>query len=216
MLRTFFFFLILANLLFFAWTQGYFGSVVDGREPQRLVNQLAPDKLQVLASGDRVQEPTGNQLNCRLLTGIAPSAAQQLVSQSAERFPDLHLTIKLNESPTTAYWVLIPPHENKLAAERKAAELRKRDIADFSVLLEEGPDRFAILMGVFNAEAAANQYVVELAKRNVKSAKVLARENPLDRVQLEVRGPADRLASQLAELLGPQSTTKIVDCAAAR
>lgn len=41
--------LVLANLLFFAWGQHYFGDAETGREPQRLARQLSPEKLRIVA-----------------------------------------------------------------------------------------------------------------------------------------------------------------------
>ncbi|MCX7175954.1 MAG: SPOR domain-containing protein [Proteobacteria bacterium] len=210
MARTFFFLLILVNLLFFAWSQGYFGAVADGREPQRLGNQLAPEKLRVVGIGTSSPAPAQTEQNCRSVSGLALGEAQRLVAQA--RQPELRLSVKLNETPKNIYRVLISPLANRAAADKKMAELKKRDIADFSLITEEGPDQFAILLGVFNTELAANEYLRELAKRNVRTAKVQVRENPFDKARLEVRGPADLLAKQLAELLTGQGAAKIGDC----
>lgn len=216
MARTLFFLLILANLLFFAWTQGYFGALADGREPQRLSNQLAPEKLRVIGAAAASPEPAPLDQSCRSISGLAPSEAQRLMAQAKEKQPGLRWAVKLNETPKSIYWVFIPPLANRLAADKKVAELKKRDIADFSLITEEGPDQFAILLGLFNTEPAANEYLRELAKRNVRSAKLQLRENPLDKVQLEARGPAELLAKQLAELLNGQGSAKIGDCPVAR
>ena len=216
MLRTLFFLLILANLWFFAWTQGYFGPLVDGREPQRLANQLAPEKLRVVGGGPAFPESARAEQNCRSVTGLAPSDAQRLMAQAKEKYPELRASLKQNEFPKNVFWVLIPPLGNKLVADRKSAELKKLSIPDFTLILEEGPDQFAIRLGLFNSEIAANEYLRELTKRGVRSAKVQMREDSLDKAQLEVRGPPELLAKQLAELLNGQSTAKTTDCTAGR
>jgi len=213
MLRTIFFLLVLANLLAFAWTRGYFGVIADGREPQRLANQLAPEMLRVIGSG---ASPVDSSQNCRLVTGVAESEAHQLIAQAKDKHPELRLVLKLNESPKSSYWVLMQPLGNRLAADKKSAELKKLNIPDFTLILDEGPDQFAILLGAFNSEHAAGEYLRELAKRGVRSAKVQVRENPLDKAQLEVRGPPELLAKQLAELLHGQAAARTGDCAAGR
>lgn len=38
---------VFANLLFFAWSQGYFGKLEDGREPLRTQQQILPEQLRV-------------------------------------------------------------------------------------------------------------------------------------------------------------------------
>ena len=47
-LRLTFFLLVLANGFLFAWNQGHFGSDDEGREPQRLNEQKAADKLHLV------------------------------------------------------------------------------------------------------------------------------------------------------------------------
>jgi hypothetical protein len=49
-LRLTFFLLVFANLVFFAWAQGYFGGGDPNREPDRLVQQLQPEKLRIISS----------------------------------------------------------------------------------------------------------------------------------------------------------------------
>ena len=151
-----------------------------------------------------------------LVTGMALSEFQRLLIQAKEKYPELRLAIKLNDAPRSIYWVLIPPLGNKLAAEKKSAELKKLDIPPFTLILDEGPDQFAILLGAFNSELAAGAYLQELSKRGVRSAKLQLRENPLDKAQLEARGPPDLLTRQLAELLQGQPNAKSADCLAVR
>jgi len=213
MLRTLFFLLVLANLLFFVWTQGYLGVPANGREPQRLKSQLAPEKLRVVGSGSAA---TVMEQGCQLVAGIALTDLERLLAQAKERYPQLRLTLRPNEAPKSVYRVLIPPLGSKPAAQRKSVELKKLDIPDFSIVLGEGPDQFAILLGVFNSELAAGEYLKELAKRGVRSAKVQARGNPLDTTQLEVRGPPDLLGGQLGELLQGQAAARRLECTPAQ
>lgn len=212
MIRTLFFLLVLVNLLFFAWTQGYFGTLSDGREPQRISTQLAPERLRVVGIGSVPDGPVQVEQVCRLVSGLTRGEAQRLMAQATDNQPGLNLVVKTGETPKNVYWVFIPPLANKLAAELKSAELKKRDIVDFSIVLDKGADQLAILLGVFKSESAANAYLKELAKRSVKSAKLQARQDPLENVQLEARGPADLLARQLAELLDGQGAVKTGDC----
>ena len=47
-MRAFFLALLMANLVFFAWAQGYLGDTGSGHEPQRLAEQLRPETMQLL------------------------------------------------------------------------------------------------------------------------------------------------------------------------
>lgn len=214
MVRTFFFLLLLVNLLVLVWTQGYLGPLSNGREPGRLTNQLAPEKLRIVGTSESTGNAASTAEACRLISGLVPGDIQRLVAQVKEKQPDLALAVKPNPNPKNVYWVMIPPLPNRSAADRKMAELKKRDIASASLVLEAGSDQYAISLGVYLTESAANDYLRELAKRDVRSAKLQARENPLDKVFLEMRGPVAPLLKQVAELLEGQVSAKVADCPA--
>ena len=75
--RLFFFLLVFANLIFFAWTQGYFGQVDENREPQRLSSQLQADKLRVVG---KAQAPAAKKpdMACRIINGLNAAEAEAL------------------------------------------------------------------------------------------------------------------------------------------
>ncbi len=51
MLKTLFWLLLIVNGGLFALHRGYLGSLIDdGREPQRMTNQLHPDKVKLLSA----------------------------------------------------------------------------------------------------------------------------------------------------------------------
>lgn len=145
MWRAVFFLLVLANLVFFAWGQGYFGGQDEGREPARLAGQFHPEKLRVVSR--TAGEP-------------APAEAEQPPPEGAAEPP--------------GFLVHIPPLPGKAAADKKAAELRYLGIRDFQVLTEEGPAQFSILLGRFGSEQAANEFLAGLAGKGVRSARVQA------------------------------------------
>jgi len=87
-------------------------------------------------------------------------------------YPDLEplalgklLTQRRVES-STAYWVYVPPLANKAAAETRAAVLRAAGVKDLFVV-DSGRDRFAISLGNYRTEEAADAYVAELAAKNL-------------------------------------------------
>ncbi|MGE5465808.1 MAG: SPOR domain-containing protein [Ignavibacteria bacterium] len=73
-MRIAFFLLVLVNLLFFVWSAGYLGGQDEGREPQRLQNQLNPEKMKVtLAPATAAAAPA--PASPVAATGTAPSGA---------------------------------------------------------------------------------------------------------------------------------------------
>lgn len=47
-MRIVFLVLLLANLVLFVWGQGHLGTQGAGREPERMAQQLAPEKLRIV------------------------------------------------------------------------------------------------------------------------------------------------------------------------
>ncbi len=226
--RLIFFLLLLANLMFFAWSHGYFGIAEEGREPQRLTSQLAPEKLRILsrepapsASGwATTATPADNNpaadaattTACRLVNDLSIEEAQQLQLKATEKLPDLKTQLKPIEIPP-GYWTFIPPQPTQVFVDKKMAELKKLNIpnfADFQPILEEGPDKFAISLGMFDEEAAANAHLKNLAKYGVRSAKLQLRSRAAEKAQIEFQGPPHAIQ----RLVDITSTTNIGECPA--
>ena len=205
-IRLFFFLLVFANLLFFAWTQGYFGATDENREPQRLAGQLQADKLRIVRN---IQAPNAKKpdLACRVINGLNPTEAESL--KSAMKTGGGEATI-LPPAEPKPHLVVVTDLANKAAAERKAAELTRFGVTEQSSVELEG-GRYEIVLGSFAAEAAAREFLQGLVKRGIKSARVDSREQP-PKVRVEVRGPAQELLRQLPQLIAPYANATIGDC----
>jgi len=71
------------------------------------------------------------------------------------------------------YWVYIPPLQNKAAVNRKIQELKVRGINEYFVVQDTGKWRYAISLGVFKTEDAAQHFLKDLqVKRDVHTAVV--------------------------------------------
>ena len=107
----------------------------------------------------------------------------------------------------------IPPLPNSAQADRKAAELSRLGVKDFYVVRESGPNQYAISLGLFKGEEAAKGYLAALLKKNVKSARIQAREAAGDKSVVEVRGSEDRLTRAMADLPPEFMATPKAECA---
>ena len=87
----------------------------------------------------------------------------------------------------SSYIVFIPPQPTKEAADRKAAELKALDITNFFIMNADSPMKWAISLGVFKSEAAAQTQLAALNKQGVHSAKVAGRASGT-RVNYQFRG----------------------------
>lgn len=249
-MRALVFLLILANLLFFAYAQGYLGTPVSP-DALRLQQQINPDRLRILADGgeggareaapvpadpapaasgseaaagpaaeaaspaqaaDQVpasppapapaaasgKKPApdteaapaaaGQALACLLLTGLSEGDAQRLADKAGQ---DGLMASRRSEG---GWWVFLPPQPDKKGAEKKAGELQRLGVTEFFIVTD-GPQKFAISLGVFSREEAARKHLEQLRGKGVRSARMGTRSIEGARQLLEVRGGDGELAA---------------------
>jgi hypothetical protein len=207
--RALFLLLVFANLGFFAWARGYLGGHEQGREPERLANQIAAEKLAVVTpaagGGDAGAKPAKDA--CQLVTGLPLAEADAFKAALA----GLEVDIRPVEG-ATSYWVHIPPLASKPAAEKKAGELRGLGIKDFYIVQDDGPTHNAISLGLFKSEAAATEFLQGLSKQGVKSARIETRSTAPQSARAIVKGPAEALGTRLTELLAKTPGAAMAPC----
>lgn len=207
-MRMFFLLLVFANLIFFAWAQGFMGASDDGREPQRLTQQLYPEKLRIVPAA---RKPVVNMAEqaCRVISGLGMTDAEQL-KIAVEADGGKALVSPLAMPPN--HLVVITELANKLAADKKFAELSRLKVeGHIIVALEDG--RQEIVLGRFDTEPAAQAFLQALGKNGVKSARVESREQPATKARVEARAPATTLLQQLPKLIAPYADATLGECA---
>lgn len=198
MLKFFFWSLLALNALIFAYGQGMLGSYrASEREPQRLRNQTNTDKLVLqlpaaagkAAAAPPVPAPVAAPAQVPVAAAPAPGAASctevgNFNAAQARRFERLVAPLNLGErqsqlditiSETSSYMVMIPPLGSKEAADRKAAELKEQGVTNYFIMNDTSPAKWAISLGVFKSETAAQTLMAQLKKQNVTGAKIVAR-----------------------------------------
>lgn len=209
-LRAAFFLLLLGNLLLFAW--GYFGPAGSGGEADRLANQLAPDKVRIVAKGAQPKAVEPQPEACRALGALPREQAQRLVELLRGRDAGLKLAQRAVEEPTS-WWVYLPPQPDKEQADQKAAELKKLGLGDLFVVQDSGPNRFAVSLGLYKSEQGAKERLDTLQKKGVGSARIEARLSSADKVVVEVRGLPGSLAKALEGLPADFAPAISAECA---
>lgn len=218
------FLLVLANALFFAYTEGYFGHP-DNPDAVRVEQQIAPDRIKVVARGEPPAEklaqprrpepvpvvetkpavleaaPVQAQAEpapepvpadvCLAWNSLSASEADRLSALLAEKFDRFRQSRRLIAAEGSSWWVFIPPLPNKAEAEKKAAELKNLGVADYFIIQDAGPNRYALSLGVFSVEAGARDRLAELKGKGVKSAKAGPRPGKDALHVLQALGPAD-------------------------
>ena len=195
-MRALVFFLILVNLLFFAWMQGYLGGNANP-DAIRVQQQLNADRVRVVARDELPAAGAAKPLKpeklpedfCLVLGDLPLGELSQMESRVAEKFPSLKLE-RSQAAGSGSFWVFIPPLQNKQEADRKAGELKRFKVPEFYIMQEPPALRFAISLGIFSTRAAAEERLEELRGKGVRSARVGERDGKPASGTLEISGPA--------------------------
>jgi hypothetical protein len=191
MLKTLFWLLLIVNGGLFALHRGYLGSLIaDGREPQRVANQLHADRVQLVsasaanglatpASAPAPQEgphaaAQPSLIACTEIGNFAPAEAKRF----EERLAELALgdrQARHNVKEVTSHMVYIPPQGDQEAADRKASELKRRGLTNYFIIQDNSNLRWGISLGVFKTEEAARNQLADLNRQGVHSARIGAR-----------------------------------------
>ncbi len=228
MLRIFAIALLLANALFFAWSQGMLANwglaPAQQREPERLKAQIEPQALRLL-NGPRAEKPP-TVPSVQPVQTTAPAEVPVVVTEpppekscwqvggfSPDQTSDLRSALartglsqnqwELNEARGSGRWIVFMGRYNDEQMEKKKTELRELKIEFREVdLPTTGP---GLALGTFSSEEAVQQALKDVTKKGVRSARA-AVERP-EQVSWTLRLPsvtAEQRASVegLGEALG--------------
>ncbi len=233
--------LIFANLLALAIWKGWLGGGPSHGEPERLSNQLNPDKIRLVTEAPLpvsraavVQSPPLDASTVEEKVeapapvppvpapeALAPQACVVFSGLSADQAHELSARIAkagtgftLAESRSEApssWWVHVPSQGSKEASDKKAAELRRLGVDDLFIMQEAGPNQFAISLGLYKNEQAATRHLEALKEKGVRSAQIVTRG--AGTVRLEVKGPSDSLATLASDLSERLRGVSRLECA---
>jgi hypothetical protein len=213
-MRLAFFVLLFINVILFAVGQGYWGEQATGREPDRLQRQIKPEKLHIvtaetsgMASAARVDAVR----ICKRVEWLS-TAETASIEKAAAELPGWEVNrIPRQEAPV--HWVVIPELPTRALAEKKKAELRQLGITEGEIVEHATLGPFAISLGVFRGQPLAEEFSQVLAKKGVRSARLIKRELPAEKFALELRAPPDELNKRLPDWMTPLVGINLGDCA---
>ncbi|WP_298833556.1 hypothetical protein [uncultured Piscinibacter sp.] len=236
MLRMIVLLLVLANLLFFAWTRGWLEGATGlrphpEREPQRLARQKNPDLVVVLtpsaASAALTPRtvpgaplPAASAASAPLrgacleagpfATGASVSAvaALQALQPALPAGSWVDVTI---ERPGS-WMVYLGRYPNRDALARQQDEL-KRNRVSYQEVTTPAEYTPGLSLGRFNERAAAEQSLAQLGQRGVRSARVVELAAPTTLHMLRVQNADAALADRLATIRSPALGRGFVPCA---
>jgi hypothetical protein len=213
--RVLFLLLVLVNVLFFAWSR-YVAPPEAAADPVPPGRQIEPQKLKLIAPSDLPPvaarpAPAPIVLKCIEWGGFTLADAPQ--AQAA--LEPLQLGARLAQrraEESAGWWVFIAPQGSRPAAQKKAAELKALAVDDYFVVQDEGPYRWALSLGVFRSEEAAQARLAALRAQGVRSAQVGARETTIPKVWLQVRAVDAGLYARLKEMARGVEGSELREC----
>lgn len=209
MLRILVVVLVLANIGFYAWTQGLLDNLVGARaqgdrEPERLSRQVRPESIRVQPADAAsavnvaaVPEPVGMCLEAGPFLSEQMPAVEAALRGSLPT--DSWADVK-TERP--AVWlVYMGKYPNREALQKKFDELKRLKVTYEEV---RGTPEFegGLSLGRFDNEAAATQALGELTRRGVRTARVVTLSPPITQHTLRI-ARADTALQAKAVTLSP-------------
>ncbi|MDR7378677.1 hypothetical protein J2X19_003371 [Rhodoferax ferrireducens] len=207
MLRAVILFLLLANGLYYAWSQGLLAAyglapTVES-EPQRLLQQIHPEMVEVLPPNSAAAAPAPTPVasaavaaaettEC-LTAGPFDAARGAALAQSLAVLPAGSWT--LDEAVEPGRWIVyMGRYPNADWVDRKKAELR-----GLRVKYEAPPKALepGLSLGGFDSEAAANKSLGDLTQRGVRTARVVLEHPEVRGVQLRLPAVDAAIKTQL-------------------
>ena len=235
MLKFVFWALLAGNAVLFAYGRGYLGTVEGGeREPQRLKNQLAGERMVMLTAlearaaaaavaeaappavetpPEPVPAPAPQTVACTQ-AGVFAAADARRFETRIDRlgFRDRQSRIGVPFQEVTSHLVYLPPNGGKEGADKRVAELKEKGVENFFVMHGDSPLRWAVSLGVFKSEAAAQGLVAALNKQGVRGVRVLPRGPQGTRAAWQFRNLTEEERTRLAGIADDFSGVQLSQC----
>ena len=215
--------LLLANLAFFAWTQGWLDSVVGvrsigDREPERLLRQVHPERIRVLpplASSAAAGAATAPAcLEAGPFTATELASAEAALNAAWSDAPVGAWTSVKTELPGT--WIVYLGRYPSLdAMNRKQEELGRRNLPFEAVTSPVALDP-GLSLGRFDDRAGASRALEQFAQQGIRSARVVEVNAPTSSYRLRADAVDAAVAAQLAGLPADALAGRAFSACAAR
>lgn len=221
MLRLFALVMLLANAGYFAWSQGHLRPLgwgpVEQREPERLAQQLAADKLRLEGAppppatpSPAPAAPPTEATTCHVLAGL--SAEQVSAVTAALGGADLdNSRWTLDESVLPERWIVyVGKFPSVDLLNRKKTELRSLRVEFRDVnapALQPG-----LALGTYSTEAAAQTALQELGRAGVRSGKVTKEREEQRSVAVRLPALTDAERSRLEPLVAQAAGKPLATC----
>ena len=222
MLRLLLLALIVANLGFYSWTQGWLDSVVGiratgDREPERLARQLRPEAVVILAPESAASSAATAATPACLEAGpfsptelvAAITSLKQLLPTAAEGgWAEV-------KTETPGSWIVyMGKFADAEGLAKKEQELKRLKL-DFEIMRSPPTLERGLSLGRFDQRAAADKALERFTQQGVRTARVVELSPPGSASLLRAARADAELASQLTALKAASLGKGFAACAKA-
>jgi hypothetical protein len=232
-MRALFLALVLVNLAAFAWWR-HLSPPDAGLDRQPFARQIEPDKLKIVPPAEPTKaapqkKPAAPAPQPAAPVAAAPASAAAPAAACLEwgsftltdaprmekALEPLALGDRLAQrrtEETAGWWVFIPPMGSRQAALKKASELKAFGVDEFFVMTDDSQYRWAVSLGVFRTEEAAQARLSALRTQGVRSARVGPRELIVPKIWLQVKAVDAATEARLKEIAGRIEGSELRAC----
>jgi hypothetical protein len=175
--------LLVANLGFYAWSQGWLDGIVGARsigdrEPERMARQLRPELVRVLTSGTAAPTAVADTAATAPGAGACLEAgpfsdAEIAAAQAAAKgaLPDARLADVKTDKPGS-WMVYMGRYVDREALARKEAELKRRNLP-YDEVRDTAALAPGLSLGRFDERNAAINALNQFALQGIRTARVV-------------------------------------------
>ena len=206
MLRLFVLLLILANGLYFAWSDGmlrvYGFAPAQQREPQRLEQQIKPEAIQILTSVEAKQAESQAQAELAPKECLLAGPFDNTQATTLRRALESSLapgTWQIDAVPVSARWIVyMGKFVNTEQMAKKRGELASMKLVPQGL---NNPDlEPGLSLGGFDTQADATAELTKLTLRGIRTAKVVLERQEGTQTQLKLPAVTLDIRPRLADL----------------
>jgi hypothetical protein len=216
-MKALFLLLLLANLVFYAYAQGYFPLALSG-EDAALRQPLNADKIRLL-SGTQVANLPKVKSVPRMSSCLEWGSFSPVDELRAEQaLQSLALGDRLSQrrlDEAASWWVYLPPQGSKTNTDKKLGELKRLGVDDYFPIQDDGKWRYAISLGVFSSQEAANKRLDALRTKGVRTALAALRDSATQKVAIQIRDGGDAAVARINEIKAGYPATEARACPSA-
>lgn len=212
--------LLLGNIAFFAAMQlpqdKSGGDTLASHAPFQAekIRLIAEDETPAAGSSQPAAAPVAPQVCLEWGLFADQELAQAKAALKPLKLGDSDISVRSAPAKSSTYWVYIPPLKSKQDANKKVEELKGLGIQDSFVMQDNNQWRYAVSLGVFSTQEAADKYLAQIRDKSVKSAKAGPRNQDAGHSSMIIKAAGANIEAELVKLKQdfPASELKAVPC----